>query len=158
MAVSYGEVFAQTNSPIAPRAWFSIPTSQLRALKDESHTAKEMFGVLDDQRLAVNSIGSDATNMARVVTHRDDCFQDQIILDSYPGEFDYRAYRLLHQSDFLRRPEPPPDDLFSRLAIEIFVPETFRIGKTTVACSLVTAIKRKNPLCLLNPNVLNVSW
>lgn len=165
IAVSYGAVSGQTNSGIAPRAWFSIPTSQLRPFKDESNPAKEMFpqsansiGVLSDQ-LTANSIESDATNrIVGVVNYRDDCFQDYIILDSYPGEFDYRAYRLLHQSDFLRRPEPLPDDLFSRIAFEIFAPETFRVGKTTVACSPVTAIKRKNPLCLLNPIVLNVSW
>ena len=34
------------------------------------------------------------------------------------------------------------------------------VGKTTVSCSILTAIKRKNPLCLINvnPYFLKVSW
>ncbi len=34
----------------------------------------------------------------------------------------------------------------------------FHIGKTEWSCSILTAIKRRNPLCLLNPIVLNISW
>jgi hypothetical protein len=60
----------------------------------------------------------------------------------------------LDQFPPLRRTE----DLGSRFCESIFQPEEFRVGKTKVACSLLTAIKRKNPLCLLNPIILNVSW
>lgn len=57
------------------------------------------------------------------------------------------------------KPSPlPPDDLFSRTVNAMFQPEPVRVGRTTVAFSPITAIKRKNPLALLNPIVLNISW
>jgi len=40
----------------------------------------------------------------------------------------------------------------------IFEPEVIHLRKVDISCSAITAIKRKNPLCLLNPIVLNVSW
>jgi hypothetical protein len=41
----------------------------------------------------------------------------------------------------------------------VFKPEEFKLGRTAkLSCSVLTAIKRKNPLCLINPIFLNVSW
>jgi hypothetical protein len=56
---------------------------------------------------------------------------------------------------------PPPDNLLARgfnSFTSIFEPEEFKVGKTMVSSSITTAIRRKNPLCLLNPIVFNVSW
>ena len=39
-----------------------------------------------------------------------------------------------------------------------FDPVPVRLRKATFSCSLWTAIKRKNPLSLLNPVFLNLSW
>ena len=39
-----------------------------------------------------------------------------------------------------------------------FRPAVIHLGKTELTCSLYTAIKRKNPLCLINPVFLNFSW
>jgi len=39
-----------------------------------------------------------------------------------------------------------------------FDPEPVRLRKATFSCSLWTAIKRRNPLSLLNPIFLNLSW
>jgi len=40
----------------------------------------------------------------------------------------------------------------------VFEPEVIHLRKIDVSCSLITALKRRNPLCLINPIVLNVSW
>ena len=40
----------------------------------------------------------------------------------------------------------------------VFEPEVFHIGKISASASIVTAIKRKNPLCLLSPAVFAFSW
>ena len=56
---------------------------------------------------------------------------------------------------------PPPDNLLARgfnSFTGLFEPEEFKVGKTKVSSSITTAIRRKNPLCLLNPIVFNVSW
>jgi len=69
-----------------------------------------------------------------------------------------KYYERLKQTGYLTRPEPPSDNLLIRFADSTFRPEVLKIGKTSVTCSIVTAIKRKNPLCLLNPCVLTLSW
>ena len=68
-----------------------------------------------------------------------------------------RIYRL-ETGDYVIFHEPPPDNLYVRTMDTIFRPEVIRLGKMSVAFSVVTAIKRKNPLCLLNPAVLAFSW
>ena len=68
-----------------------------------------------------------------------------------------RIYRL-ETGDYVIFHEPPPDNLYVRTMDTIFRPEVIRLGKMSVASSVVTAIKRKNPLCLLNPMVLVFSW
>jgi hypothetical protein len=40
-----------------------------------------------------------------------------------------------------------------RWMTDIFEPEVFQLGHFTVGCTVATALKRKNPLCLLNPYV-----
>lgn len=57
-------------------------------------------------------------------------------------------------------PAQEPTDRLSRCLDSVFRPEVFRVGKTTIECSLLTAIKRKDPLCLLNinPFFLRVTW
>ncbi len=42
--------------------------------------------------------------------------------------------------------------------MEIFDPVNYRFGHVVVGSSLTTAIKKKNPLCLLNPNIFWMSW
>jgi len=38
------------------------------------------------------------------------------------------------------------------------VPQPIQFRKVSVSCSIITAIKRKNPLCLINPIFLDVRW
>jgi hypothetical protein len=76
---------------------------------------------------------------------------------SSPGEAEYslqdfQAYHRGQQDfQFIRRVEVPRDPVV-RAIDSIFQPEVFHVGRTTtVSCSIFTAIKRRNPLCLLNP-------
>ena len=77
--------------------------------------------------------------------------------DLFPGRIDPELYKRLEAYGCLTPHSPPPDNAFTR-AMRIFEPEVVHIGQFDVACSIITAIKRKNPLCLLNPMVLNVAW
>ncbi len=69
-----------------------------------------------------------------------------------------QIYRRLDEGGYLTRPELKPDGLLARLA-DSFEPEVIHLGKTTtLSCTLITAIKHKNPFCLLNPVFLVLSW
>jgi hypothetical protein len=63
-----------------------------------------------------------------------------------PGEF------------YLIQAQPVAENRFVRAAEAIWSPEVVHLGKTTVSCPVITAIKRKNPLCLLNPIFFQASW
>jgi hypothetical protein len=73
-------------------------------------------------------------------------------------DFDFQVFHRLDQQGYFDRPPSLPDSAMARWAQKAFTPEILHIGKTTVSCSLLTAIKRKNPLWLLDPYFLQVSW
>ena len=149
----------QTN-PIAPRQWFSLPAPQLRRLLPQETVGTKSSD--DFSALPANSLSSEPparlTIQGTARFSQDDRLPDQMALAWYPGEFDFRAYRMIEEKGYLKRPTLESDSAFVRVVNGIFEPTTFRIGKATVACSVVTAIKKKNPLCLINPLVLSISW
>ena len=60
---------------------------------------------------------------------------------------------------YLVRSEPPAfQHGGNRFLDQVFRPEEFRVGKFAVSSPIATAVKRKNPLCLLNPIVFQASW
>jgi hypothetical protein len=83
-----------------------------------------------------------------------------------PGSFSLSSSRedtefYLRNRDFQLIPPPKAmsSDPITHGFDSVFRPEEFHIGRTaTLSCSIATAIKRRNPLCLLNPTFLHVSW
>ena len=69
-----------------------------------------------------------------------------------------QVYERLERAGYLTRPELPTEDRLDRLVNTIFVPQPIQFRKVSVSCSIITAIKRKNPLCLINPIFLDVRW
>lgn len=74
---------------------------------------------------------------------------------SEPGA---RLYRRLEQSGNLNLLEPTHPRGSGGIIDAIFEPEIIRMGKTAVSGAIITAYKRKNPLCLLNPIFFDLSW
>lgn len=74
------------------------------------------------------------------------------------ADAEFRIYRQWSEGGYLVRPPRESDNRVVRYLNTTFKPAPLRFGKTKVHCSLVAAIKHKNPLCLLNPIVLNISW
>jgi hypothetical protein len=73
-------------------------------------------------------------------------------------EHEMQIYRRLDEMGYLTR--PVPETPLSHFLDRTFTPEMIHLGKgkAVAGCTLYTAIKRKNPLCLLNPMVLFFSW
>lgn len=74
---------------------------------------------------------------------------------------DERGYQLQRRIkgdlDLIRQGPGRPAG-FAGVIDSIFRPEVYRVRKVYVSCSVLNAIKRKNPLPLLNPVFLHVSW
>jgi len=74
----------------------------------------------------------------------------------YSGE--PRASFVRADEFYLTRIEPQFDNGLDKFVDDVFRPEVFHIGKLPATCSIWAAIKRKNPLCLLNPLFFQMSW
>ena len=70
----------------------------------------------------------------------------------------YRRLEQLDRQGRLMQPDEPSDNRFVRAMDSVFRPEVVKIGGVAVSCSVITAVKRKNPLCLLNPMVIGIAW
>ena len=67
------------------------------------------------------------------------------------------TYRRLEERRDLFEPRPS-DNRFVRATDAIFTPAPIRFGGTQISFTPVTAWKKRNPLCLLNPLVFNISF
>jgi hypothetical protein len=66
------------------------------------------------------------------------------------NEWDFHSRILRSDQFYLTQAKASPESGFGRFIDGIFTPEVFRLGKASVSCPITTAIKRKNPLCLLS--------
>ena len=64
----------------------------------------------------------------------------------------------LRGAGLLEPPRPQYDSEFERAVARSFRPEIIHIGHAQFSCSLITAIARKNPFCLLDPSFLGISF
>ena len=85
-------------------------------------------------------------------------FADAMTLSTPNSDSSERLYRRLEQSGKLNLLMPTAPSGPVGIVDAIFEPEVIRLGRTSVSGSFITAYKRKNPLCLLNPIFFNFSW
>lgn len=181
-------VCAQTNAPLAPLDWFALPAATLKAndsataLRDDdtSQTAtsvtrtEAMPGAVDVRLSALSGRTEPPETTAFPKRDREDdssatvrrsatydsaqTLGEEFSIRMAEADFDARLHERFVRGGYLNRPDGPSDNLLVRATDAIFTPEVVRFRKVEVSCSILTAIKRKNPLCLLSPIFLNVSW
>jgi len=64
----------------------------------------------------------------------------------------------LRGAGLLEPPHPIYDSELERAVGEAFRPEIIHIGHARFSCSIITAIARKNPFCLLDPSFFGISF
>ncbi len=141
---------AQTNSSPPNARWFALPEPRLRCQDTPPQPSRdapqpqEVEGRSQPARLEPPASDTGGSEPAVVATDRSDQdFQLSSPVQKY-------ADALLQVR--------PPDDALGRFLDSTFRPEPLKVGKVEVSCSILTAIKHKNPFCLLNPIFLNFSW
>ena len=150
---------AQTNSGSLSRELFSTPQLQLRPLaqkpaipradfSDNNQLMQPDLPRADDSKLSAggpwenSSIGNSFE--LGISNDRSRSFAMQ--------------YERLERGGYLRRPELPTENRLYRFVNATFEPEVIHLGKASVSCSLITALKKKNPLCLIDPIFFHLSW
>lgn len=142
---------AQTNSFSQYMRWFIIPKPHLRTVYTEPAESRA-----DPQDGQVNLYSLPAEiRSADLKIQR----SDRVALSMDRGDGDVERYYLRQRDYGFISPARVSDNLVVRALDSVFRPEEFHVGRTTtVSCSILTAIKRKNPFCLINPIILDVSW
>jgi len=136
----------QTNTSAATRLSFSVPPLRLRG--ELVVGTENPFGDTNSDKATPTISLTPPTAVA----------PPSVALQSSLGDAEFSS-RVIRSGEFyLTRAEPPADSGVVRFVEGIFTPEVIHLGKVQVACPIVTAIKRKNPLCLLNPLVFQISW
>lgn len=70
-----------------------------------------------------------------------------------------QSYNARSDRFFLVRPlERAPETPLERTFNSIGQPEVVRLGNASLESSVVTAVKRRNPLCLINATFLKMTW
>ena len=151
LAFYWCEGFGQTNCPV-PLAWLSVPHLEMKRLECEPKAPVqtrriEATGLAIGRETLVapavwaavstNSANPEPQEVALSSSDHDDLFHR---LD---------VYRRLDEGGYLTKPYRPAG-LLAREMDSMYRPEVFHVGKTTIRCSLLSAIKHKDPLCLLN--------
>jgi len=161
--------YAQTNSS-AQCGLFAIPSLDLRVspsatqpLGENQKTSGDTPRLSLSQPLAGTASSLESPNSS-VLTPKHPALSislqssEEVVHDSFRTDFDRALYQRLDRAGYFTRLPPSSEKALDRVVDNIFNPEVFRMGKTSVSCSILTAIKRKNPLCLANPIFLNISW
>jgi hypothetical protein len=142
---------AQTNSAEACHSLFLVPGSHLRDLPSDAQSPGRAVSpdkvVSAGQAIPDDSAGA-MDERLRAVRMSVSTGMDRFDLDL--------LHKLEQDGSFIRQPGPPTG--LAKFADSVFRPEVISLGKAKFTCTLITAIKRKNPLCLLNPYFLNFSW
>jgi hypothetical protein len=142
---------AETNSFAEYTRWFVVPEPQLRT----EYTQPLASGSDPrEHQVSLSSLPAEIRSADLKIQH-----SDSNILNVDRGDQGFESYYLRQQDFGFIQSAHVSDKPLSRAFDSVFRPEEFRVGRTaTVSCSILTAIKRKNPFCLLNPIFLNVSW
>lgn len=78
--------------------------------------------------------------------------------DTGLNEMDTQRFEYMNSRPFLRREGKAVSDGPRIWSDTIFAPEVVRFKHLEFSGSLLTAMKRKNPLCLLHPLLFRVGW
>src|SRR5690349_2244663 len=140
-----GTAMSQTNQPVFPAMPFSTPSFRLR----ESGLATVQLKL--DQDVSPDSLSDSASQGLTPVSPTNTIESLNLSAASSGGmtRFEREAFDRLVRGGYLNAPKPPTDNRLERLLNSTFEPEVLHFHKVSVSCSAITAIKRKNPLCLI---------
>jgi hypothetical protein len=148
---------SQTNCGADLNSLFSFHNVQLRSLTSGTEQASNSLSGLTLLQSKPWETSQTSFRSNKLSLESDE-FAAQITSDGFKTDSERRMYRELDEQGYLTRQLSDPERNFDYYFGQVFYPEEFRFGKTTVSCSLVTAIKRRNPLCLINPLFFQMTW
>ena len=143
----------QTNQDAFHPEWFAPPQLTLRPPVSE---AKPILPLPEFKPQSVVQPLESQTSQPSS-SERPTTLAEELNVSGRFRDFDLQIYDRLEKQGCFTKVERS-DSRIERFVENTFTPEVMRFRKVSVSCSLVTAVKRRNPFCLLNPYVLQLSW
>ena|SRR5215471_9479652 len=151
---------AETNSASMTLS-FVLPTTQLRCIAPERAQGTNATEP-QPQHPETNALQSISVLRWPTLDQLSSTEVEPVAADSFSvsvrgSDLEMQVCRRLEDGGYLTRPEP--ETPLTHFLDRTFSPEVIHLGRNaTASCTLYTAIVRKNPLCLLNPMFLFISW
>jgi len=143
---------AFAEEPVAPVAFFALTPPTLRMFDSEPSATSQTYP--SETTIVSTSPTVEETTDIAVESKRPNAFSEEAYAQIYQG----LNGPILTQI----APEPEPAGALGWVQLNmwdpIFALESIKIRKVYVTGSIITAIQRKNPLCLLNPLILAVDF
>lgn len=135
---------------VAASRLYDVPPPPLRMLSAKLEL-QSPAAALENARLEVQSKSAEPEKITPA-------FANVATLSERDQEEFLQLFHRLDDFGYFNRPSVDSDSPVVHWAKGTFEPEILHLGKTTLTCSLLTAIKHRNPLCLINPYFLTFSW
>jgi hypothetical protein len=148
---------AETNSAPGASQWLALPKLELREPSPEVDSTGPGRSRATSDKVTLPPAGTKTVKSATALTNAPPSLLGADT-SLRTADFDADLYRRLERSGYLTAPESKSANPFVRSMQAVFEPEVVHVGKTSVSLSVITAIKRKNPFCLLNPVPIYISW
>jgi hypothetical protein len=150
---------AQTTNPPAPsNELFRSPASDLQQIDNDQDPPLRLHleepAPAEPNGLATRSSGTNAPLLSPL---QESAANAAFAGGGFTSATEQHLFRMLDEGGYLT-PTSPRDSAIQRTIDAIWEPEVFSLGKVKVSCSVATAVKRKNPLCLLTPLFFNLNW
>ena len=158
LALCNAKAYAQTNCH-----FFALPPSQLRGILPEGKSSEDQHAEsrpLETRNLSEARAPNSDSIEAIVTTESAPPANptNQVFLSSSGFTPTGAAvYERLSRQGFFTRRETAPNP-FDQFFETVFAPKVFHLGRLDLSCSVLTAIQRQNPLCLLNPIFFQLAW
>ena len=159
LVCSGGSLAVETNFALVPRQLLSIPPAELRSLNPDSNRQTPALAANSHGLLLGSAPERDLVlRPEAAISVEAEGALETTSASGGPSGFPWAIYERLERGGYLTRPELPTENRLERFVSATFVPEVIQLRKASLSCSLITAIKRKNPFCLLNPIFLDLRW
>jgi hypothetical protein len=150
---------AQTNSGSLSRELFSTPQLQLRPLAQEPAIPGADFSD-NNQLMQPDLPPADNSKLSPGEPWANSSIGNsfQLGISNDRSRSFAMQYERLERGGYLTRRELPTENRLYRFVNTTSEPEVTHLGKASMSCSLITALKKKNPLCLIDPIFFHLSW
>jgi hypothetical protein len=148
------DCFGQANSSVA--AAQPLPRLTLKLPPEQNSLAPPQGHLFPPPELKLQALPFRPENVSSPLPRQTGAFSSQISSEGNPAQI--AVFSRIEREGLLKPQGPTYDSDVERKIAAAFRPEIIHVGHVRITSPIITAIARRNPLCLLDPMVLGISF